>query len=521
MESGQEYRTRKVESVTGLAGSSVSHINLLSSVALSSIALYYALRSRFPSSPTTGLIASWLLLVFPLLLSMTFFANRPGTLFLLFGVPAGLILTLPKKERGAPLLSPTSSRALETPKPSIPQLNCVTTYRAHMLLMTMLAILAVDFSIFPRSLAKCETFGFSLMDLGVGSFVFAQGLVSAIPLIKNPLHLTSPFLPKVSSIIRKTMPIIALGLIRVILVKGTDYPEHETEYGVHWNFFITLALLPVMEVVLHPLMVYCSVTFIGITVAILHQLALSKLGLEDYVFNASRVSSVVSANKEGIVSLAGYFAIHLLGLTTGTLILPPSPSYFRRIHRHLQQRRGAHDTSNTVDPLKKLTSTRQDDKTATELCAYTVVWWILFGSTRLLRFDGGSGASRRLVNISYIFWVSAYNTSFILGYMILDILFFPTPRPSKPKYSKGKPVEYAEIHPVGINSEEIPPALFTAINRNGLVLFLLSNLATGVVNLSIPTLDTSDTWAISILSVYSFGICVVAWVCRNRKLWQL
>lgn len=32
-----------------------------------------------------------------------------------------------------------------------------------MMLMTILAILAVDFPVFPRKLAKCETFGVSLV----------------------------------------------------------------------------------------------------------------------------------------------------------------------------------------------------------------------------------------------------------------------------------------------------------------------------------------------------------------------
>jgi glucosaminylphosphatidylinositol acyltransferase len=62
------------------------------------------------------------------------------------------------------------------------------------------------------------------MDLGVGSFVFSQGVVSAIPLIKDPSHLTAPLKPKLITVIRKTLPIIVLGLVRVLLVKGTEYP---------------------------------------------------------------------------------------------------------------------------------------------------------------------------------------------------------------------------------------------------------------------------------------------------------
>ena len=62
------------------------------------------------------------------------------------------------------------------------------------------------------------------MDLGVGSFVFSTGVVSAIPLLKDPRHLTAPLLPKVRAVVIKTLPIIALGVIRVVLVKGTEYP---------------------------------------------------------------------------------------------------------------------------------------------------------------------------------------------------------------------------------------------------------------------------------------------------------
>lgn len=62
------------------------------------------------------------------------------------------------------------------------------------------------------------------MDLGVGSFVFSQGLVSAIPFISQPHYLLQPTIHKLYKTLRKALPILALGLLRVVLVKGTDYP---------------------------------------------------------------------------------------------------------------------------------------------------------------------------------------------------------------------------------------------------------------------------------------------------------
>ena len=60
--------------------------------------------------------------------------------------------------------------------------------------------------------------------MGVGSFVFSQGVVSALPLLKNISHLRQPLGSKVRVACIKAAPILLLGVIRVILVKGTEYP---------------------------------------------------------------------------------------------------------------------------------------------------------------------------------------------------------------------------------------------------------------------------------------------------------
>lgn len=48
----------------------------------------------------------------------------------------------------------------------------------------------------------------------------------------------------------------------------THNQEHVSEYGVHWNFFLTLALLPVLQVILHPMIRRFSITVLGISLGI-------------------------------------------------------------------------------------------------------------------------------------------------------------------------------------------------------------------------------------------------------------
>ena len=127
---------------------------------------------------------------------------------------------------------PVSSTSTSSNQVQIPPLPALTTYRVHMMLMTILHLgspceMRNLWSFYEAGTATSVFSHLTLKfsdGLGVGSFVFLQGFVSAIQPIKNhPAYLTSPVMSKFIRVTRKSLPIISLGLIRVILVKGTDY----------------------------------------------------------------------------------------------------------------------------------------------------------------------------------------------------------------------------------------------------------------------------------------------------------
>ena len=86
------------------------------------------------------------------------------------------------------------------------------------------------------------------------------------------------------------------------------------EYGVHWNFFMTLAFLKVINLFILPFVSTCCLSGIATVLVIIYELALN-FGLADWIMGDAPRDTLFSANREGILSLIGYEAIFLYSLS--------------------------------------------------------------------------------------------------------------------------------------------------------------------------------------------------------------
>ncbi|KAK8789889.1 hypothetical protein WA158_006669 [Blastocystis sp. Blastoise] len=189
------------------------------------------------------------------------------------------------------------------------QKSYFTMFRGITMGLTVLAICAVDFPIFPRRLAKTLNWGCSLMDMGVGIFVINSGMVSRQLRYKGGMKAVKAALSSVS-------PLLILGFLRLFFVYEFGYQHVVTEYGVHWNFFFTLGLVAIFSAICATFLRNRLIVWISIiTILSSYQYWLLHGGTE-YLLNDNR-TTLFDMNKEGILSCFGYFSIYLAGLLLG------------------------------------------------------------------------------------------------------------------------------------------------------------------------------------------------------------
>jgi phosphatidylinositol glycan class W len=446
------------------------------------VLLWSVLQSRqsffTPYTPLAFLL-DFVINVGVILLSMTLYASSPVLLSLLLVAPALVVYALPPiSSRRKKHIKPPSAKGQNVPGAlsALSRKPFLTTYRGSMMVTTCIAILAVDFRLFPRRFAKVETWGTSLMDLGVGAFVFSAGVVAARPVLKERADgRTTPLLRRLLQSTRHSLPLLALGVIRLLSVKGLEYAEHVTEYGVHWNFFFTLAFLPPFVAAFQSaLKVVPSYAALAILLSIIYQAVLEMTPLKAFILVGPR-TNLISMNREGIFSFFGYLAIFLAGQDTGMFILP----------RSLNTRSGA--SSRTQRTTLLLT-----------MATWCGVWGTLYFFSTSYSYGLGLTVSRRLANLPYMLWVATFNSLQLLLCCLIDTLFFPA------SYNAIDARSEAEAY------ETATSRVLRAFNRNGLAIFLLANLLTGLVNLTVRTLDMGPLETMGILVAYTAALSVVA-----------
>lgn len=238
-------------------------------------------------------------------------------------------------------------------------------------------------------------------------------------------------------------PVVALGVIRLVIHTAVNYQTHVSEYGVHWNFFFTLATVAVLAAVVElvsraaadvaeaccgaagrTLVAKINNAWGRRTSAIFHLLSAVAIAagyqwlvqspaaarwvlgsgsannysisgsadtahtLQEYILTAPRLdTSLVSQNREGIAGLPGFFAIFLAGVGMGKLVLAPR------------------------------TTIAQWQRFFLASAVLAAVLWVGLS----LSVSASGPVSRRLVNLPYVLWVVAFHWSFLLALLAVDL----------------------------------------------------------------------------------------------------
>ena len=321
----------------------------------------------------------------------------------------------------------------------------VTAYRFVLTTLTITAILAIDFDLFPRRLGKTETYGLSLMDIGGGSYVFSSGFVSSLARFGEENRRGRKFQKRGGF-----LALVALGVARLAATAAVGYHTVESEYGRYWNFFFTLALVKLLA----PAAPRDGVASTATAIAAMYQCVLLANGgaLGAWILQdpSERVHPPVrnlaewflSVNREGIFSSIGYLCVYLGAASLGKMFL-----------------------------FSRKDGVGSFGKWLRDAVSMTGALWAL----TVFSHESIERASRRAGNAAYVAWTLAYNMQVIVAFTALRRL---------------------DARQTTVS------CVVTSVSTNQLFVFLLSNVLTGGVNLAMDTMRASASTAWFIMGAY-------------------
>jgi len=389
------------------------------------------------------------------------------------------------------------------------------------------------------------------MDVGAASFCVMGGIVSGKGWYGSssnrdsnssnaPTSTSSPSIRSFFKPLVKAAPLLIIGIVRTVTTKELEYQEHVTEYGVHWNFFFTLGVLAIVPTLRKQLLLARTVTettiemeteqeeteprndnddtktskqqhststsalpefvkqaiaWAPIVVMVLYQCELSSRQeqLQRFIETAPRstrnsTNSIGNnnehsalallwldfflANREGILGCIGYVFLHTVGEWIGRRFV----------------------FGNGGDGNRSLGGLA---------IALWMIWYVLVA-------EGAGGpvllpvpvpVSRRSTNLVFCIWALAHNATSLWGCQRLEKWWMRTTTTTMAATTTTTTTTTLLSQHTQTTPSIVPPT-FRAVNRNGMVAFLVANVCTGLVNLTIPTLETNDCAALAILLLY-------------------
>ena len=371
--------------------------------------------------------------------------------------------------------------------------DAVSMHRANVMIMTCLAILAVDFRAFPRKYAKTEFYGTSLMDAGVGSIILCSSFVEGLKVMGSSRYRAKEKQNRLKETslrsLARILVLVLLGVGRPLSLWLIGYQVHEGEYGMHWNFFLTLAVL---RAAISNVPRSSSPLVLGVMLLGAHQYGLSSLGMAKLVneTRSRRRAGLFYQNKEGILSLTGYLALHFLGV------------WCAKVYAYLNSR-----------PRHRL----MQGWNTFHVVGISMLWVAFWYACTYVE-----KVSRRSCNAAFILWMLAINCQAILFNTIcLNIvaIILNAREDTASRWQDRRDRQAQSGSRKKVFSAYLPP-LYNAVNRGMLYVFLIANLSTGAVNawLVKDTLRVEDGEARQILVLHMTLIVAVARIVYGRYI---
>ena len=257
-------------------------------------------------------------------------------------------------------------------------------------------------------------------------------------------------------------PLVLAGLGRVLAVRAVAYHQVHSEYGAHWNLFLTLAVVSAVAPLVERRRALagsigrraaCACALVAA-----HQLALTRGGLSEPIRTGAPRRGLVAANREGLSSLPGYLALSLASASAADGIY------------HATTRPRARPGA-PWPALAVVTAAALGVWAAADALDWAV-----------------EPTSRCLCNAAYVAWSLA---SVVLLFALCH-LGPPT------LTGAAAAAEAADTRPL---------PLLGAVDRHPLAFFLAANVLTGAVNLSIDTQSVGAPAAVALLSGYMAALC--------------